>query len=235
MISARTDSARSLMPCRLRQTWATAAFPVASRCETCQGITNRSRGRSWRMANPGFDEAVRADLVRRLMAARRAVRDAKQSADRKAEAAAHKAVDEVKRAFPPGRMMNAESRHLRSRRDPSGLGRSSRARLARSDGEVRPRRELRTGREARSARAATSSFPCSCRPTNSETTARKWRNGAATASRRSTCRWCVRSPRSPICFDACAMPASGSPLRPRPRRMNSTSTSTSRASPTWSR
>jgi hypothetical protein len=51
------------------------------------------------MANPDFDEALRADLVRRLMAARRAVRDAKQSADREAEGVAHKAVDEVKRAL----------------------------------------------------------------------------------------------------------------------------------------
>jgi hypothetical protein len=57
------------------------------------------RGRLWRMADPGFDEAVRADLVRRLMTARRAVRDAKQSDDREAETAAHKAVDEVKRAL----------------------------------------------------------------------------------------------------------------------------------------
>ena len=51
------------------------------------------------MANPGLDEAERADLVHRLMDARRSVRDAKQSADLKAEAAAHKAVNEVKRAL----------------------------------------------------------------------------------------------------------------------------------------
>ena len=37
------------------------------------------------MANPGLDEAERADLVGRLMAARRAVRDAKKEADREAE------------------------------------------------------------------------------------------------------------------------------------------------------
>jgi hypothetical protein len=43
------------------------------------------------MANPDLDEAVRTDLVGRLMAARRAVRDAKMPADREAEAAAHKA------------------------------------------------------------------------------------------------------------------------------------------------
>jgi hypothetical protein len=57
------------------------------------------RGRLWRMANPGLDEAQRDDLVGRLMAARRAVRDAKRGADLKAEAAVHKAVDEVKRAL----------------------------------------------------------------------------------------------------------------------------------------
>jgi hypothetical protein len=51
------------------------------------------------MANPDLDEAERADLVGRLMAARRAVRDAKKAADREAEAAAHMAVDEVKRSL----------------------------------------------------------------------------------------------------------------------------------------
>ena len=51
------------------------------------------------MANPNLDEAVRADLVHRLMTARRAVRDAKQGADRKAEAVAHHEVDEVKRSL----------------------------------------------------------------------------------------------------------------------------------------
>lgn len=57
------------------------------------------RGRLWRMANPGLGESERNDLVRRLMAARRAVREAKQDADREAEAAAHRAVDEVKRSL----------------------------------------------------------------------------------------------------------------------------------------
>jgi hypothetical protein len=57
------------------------------------------RGRLWRMANPGLDEEERTDLVGRLMSARRAVRDAKRSPDLEAEAAAHKAVDEVKRAL----------------------------------------------------------------------------------------------------------------------------------------
>jgi len=57
------------------------------------------RGRLWRMANPNLDEAERADLVGRLMAARRAVRDAKKAGDRDAEAAAHGTVDELKRAL----------------------------------------------------------------------------------------------------------------------------------------
>ena len=51
------------------------------------------------MANPKLDEAERAGLVGRLMKARRAVRDAKRSADLKAEAVAHKTVDEAKRAL----------------------------------------------------------------------------------------------------------------------------------------
>jgi hypothetical protein len=57
------------------------------------------RGRLWRMANPRLDEEERTDLVGRLMEARRSVRDAKRGADLKAEAAAHKAVDQVKRAL----------------------------------------------------------------------------------------------------------------------------------------
>jgi hypothetical protein len=57
------------------------------------------RGRLWRMANPALGEAKRSDLVHRLMASRRAVRDAKHKNDLKVEAAAHKAVDEVKHAL----------------------------------------------------------------------------------------------------------------------------------------
>lgn len=57
------------------------------------------RGRLWRIAYPGLDETARADLVRRLMAARRAVRDAKDAADRDAEVRAHSVVDEIKRAL----------------------------------------------------------------------------------------------------------------------------------------
>ncbi len=51
------------------------------------------------MANPNLGEAQRTSLVSRLMAARRAVRAARQAGDREAEAAAHKAVDDVKRAL----------------------------------------------------------------------------------------------------------------------------------------
>lgn len=57
------------------------------------------RGRLWRMANPDLADDERASLVKRLMAARRAVRDAEADKDPDAEAAAHRAVDEVKRAL----------------------------------------------------------------------------------------------------------------------------------------
>jgi hypothetical protein len=49
------------------------------------------------MANPGLGEAKRTGLVDHLMTARRAVREAKRSADPDAEAASHKAVDKAKR------------------------------------------------------------------------------------------------------------------------------------------
>jgi hypothetical protein len=55
------------------------------------------RGKLWRLANPGLSAAVRSALVRELMAARSAVRSAKLSKDFTAEAAAHHAVDVVKR------------------------------------------------------------------------------------------------------------------------------------------
>jgi hypothetical protein len=57
------------------------------------------RGRLWRMANPALGEKEGSKLVDRLMAARRAVRDAKSSADLEAEAAAHKTVDQIKHAL----------------------------------------------------------------------------------------------------------------------------------------
>lgn len=67
--------------------------------ETPDGRYFVVRGRLWRMSNPGLGEAERTDLVVRLMKARRAVRDAKRSADLEAEAAAHNALDEAKRAL----------------------------------------------------------------------------------------------------------------------------------------
>jgi len=57
------------------------------------------RGRLWRMANPGLDEAQRSKLTKRLMTARRAVRDAKAQQDPKAEAVAHHAVNDAKTAL----------------------------------------------------------------------------------------------------------------------------------------
>lgn len=51
------------------------------------------------MANPELPEAERSRLTKRLMAARRAVRIAKIEHDQEAEAAAHRAVDEAKRAL----------------------------------------------------------------------------------------------------------------------------------------
>lgn len=55
------------------------------------------RGRLWRAANPHLAEAERARLVRDLMAARRAVRDAKGNPERLAEARAR--VDAAKRGL----------------------------------------------------------------------------------------------------------------------------------------
>ena len=51
------------------------------------------------MANPGLDEAERADLVGRLMEARRAVRDAKKRPTARPKQRRIRAVDEVKQAL----------------------------------------------------------------------------------------------------------------------------------------
>nr|WP_249136674.1 hypothetical protein [Bradyrhizobium canariense] len=51
------------------------------------------------MANPDLNGAERSTLTKRPMSARRAVRDAKAGGDPDAEAAAHRAVDEAKRAL----------------------------------------------------------------------------------------------------------------------------------------
>ncbi|POO53817.1 hypothetical protein [Agrobacterium rosae] len=55
------------------------------------------RGRLWRRSNPELDEITRAALVHELMAARRAVRDAKASSPAMAEA--RKRVDAAKVAL----------------------------------------------------------------------------------------------------------------------------------------
>lgn len=55
------------------------------------------RGRLWRLSNPALGNAERASLVSELMAARRAVRDAK--GDEAATAAARAKVDAVKRSL----------------------------------------------------------------------------------------------------------------------------------------
>ena len=57
------------------------------------------RGRLWRMSDPALPEKRRAELVRDLMAARRAVRDAKASGDVDAMAAARAGVDAAKVAL----------------------------------------------------------------------------------------------------------------------------------------
>jgi hypothetical protein len=57
------------------------------------------RGRLWRMADPDLNPERKLELVRDLMRARRAVKEAKSSGDLAAEAAAHKAVDVAKRAL----------------------------------------------------------------------------------------------------------------------------------------
>ena len=70
----------------------TARYPV-----TPDGRYFVVRGRLWRTSNPHLPEAERATLVKRLMAARRAVKDAKKAGDRDQEDAAHAEVDVVKR------------------------------------------------------------------------------------------------------------------------------------------
>lgn len=57
------------------------------------------RGRLWRLANPDLAPARKDELVSELMAARRAVKQAKADDDATAAAAAHQAVDQAKRAL----------------------------------------------------------------------------------------------------------------------------------------
>lgn len=57
------------------------------------------RGRLWRMSNPALADDERRRLVTHLMAARRAVGNARRSGDHDAEDAAHEAVDRAKHAL----------------------------------------------------------------------------------------------------------------------------------------
>jgi hypothetical protein len=57
------------------------------------------RGRLWRAANPALSPEVRKALVDRLMAARRAVRDALQSGDDESLARVRNEVDQAKVAL----------------------------------------------------------------------------------------------------------------------------------------
>jgi hypothetical protein len=51
------------------------------------------------LANPEFDPERKTALVLDLMAARRAVKDAKSAGEQKAEAEAHRAIDAAKEAL----------------------------------------------------------------------------------------------------------------------------------------
>ena len=55
------------------------------------------RGKLWRMSDPSIHPQKKASLVRALMAARRAVKDAKNAGDYDSEMEAHRKVDQVKR------------------------------------------------------------------------------------------------------------------------------------------
>lgn len=57
------------------------------------------KGKLWRLSDPGIEPGKRARLVRALMDARRAVKEAKCAGDRNAELEAHRRVDEAKRAL----------------------------------------------------------------------------------------------------------------------------------------
>lgn len=58
-----------------------------------------SRGRLWQMSDPSLEPEERQELVRQLMAARRAVAQARKVHDQAAEDAAHADVDQAKRAL----------------------------------------------------------------------------------------------------------------------------------------
>lgn len=67
--------------------------------ETPDGRYFVVKRRLWRLANPALDADEKEHLVRALMDARRAVRSAKQLDDIIAAAAAHRSVDDAKRAL----------------------------------------------------------------------------------------------------------------------------------------
>lgn len=57
------------------------------------------RGKLWRLSNPNIEPCERARLVKALMDARRAVKDAKSAGDHDVESEAHRRVDEAKRGL----------------------------------------------------------------------------------------------------------------------------------------
>jgi hypothetical protein len=75
------------------------ATSAASHPTTPDGRYFVVRGRLWRKSNPSLPEDRRAELVRELMQARRAVRAALGQEDRDALAAARAAVDRAKGAL----------------------------------------------------------------------------------------------------------------------------------------
>jgi hypothetical protein len=57
------------------------------------------RGRLWRLSNPRLSASKRAEYVMSLMAARRAIKTARQAEDFAAQELAHEAVDQAKLAL----------------------------------------------------------------------------------------------------------------------------------------
>jgi hypothetical protein len=61
------------------------------------------------LANPEFDPERKMALMRDLMAARRAVKDAKSAGEQKTEAEAHRAIDAAREASASGRRTDGAS------------------------------------------------------------------------------------------------------------------------------
>nr|WP_029082539.1 hypothetical protein [Bradyrhizobium sp. th.b2] len=57
------------------------------------------KGKLWRLSNPDIEPRDRVRLVKALMDARRAAKDAKNAGDRDVELEAHRRVDEAKRSL----------------------------------------------------------------------------------------------------------------------------------------